>query len=214
MPTTTKPLLILECLSLFFLIPALAILLPSLKGMFTFLWVAALFAAFWLKRHPEFTKSQFFDRKHVTWHNLKPIFRRFLISCIALSALVYALEPSRFMSMPLDRPLLWVMIMFFYPLLSVYPQEIIFRAFFFLRYRTVFSIPRTMVIANGLAFGFSHIIFLNWVALLLCIAGGFIFASTYQKHKSLLLVCIEHALYGCFIFTVGLGYFFYSGAAR
>ena len=44
-------------------------------------------------------------------------------------------------------------------------------------------------------------------------AGGWLFARDYARHRSLTLVCLEHAAYGCVIFTVGLGRFFYSGAA-
>ncbi|MEJ0010772.1 MAG: hypothetical protein WDN72_10060 [Alphaproteobacteria bacterium] len=34
------------------------------------------------------------------------------------------------------------------------------------------------------------------------------------RRASLLLVAIEHALYGDFIFTVGLGHYFYEGAVH
>ncbi|HXB22539.1 MAG TPA: hypothetical protein VNV88_14225 [Candidatus Solibacter sp.] len=42
--------------------------------------------------------------------------------------------------------------------------------------------------------------------------GGLLFALTYQQSGSLLLACIEHAIFGNFIFTIGLGQFFYHGA--
>ncbi|WP_423804206.1 hypothetical protein [Nitrosomonas nitrosa] len=44
--------------------------------------------------------------------------------------------------------------------------------------------------------------------------GGIMFAYTYHRHRSLLLASIEHALYGCFVFTIGLGWFFYHAAGR
>ena len=44
------------------------------------------------------------------------------------------------------------------------------------------------------------------------IFGGYIFASTYKKTKSLLIVSIEHALYGNTIFFLGLGWFFWGGS--
>jgi uncharacterized protein len=43
--------------------------------------------------------------------------------------------------------------------------------------------------------------------------GGVLFANDYSRHRSLTLTCFEHSLYGCLIFTVGLGRFFYTGAA-
>jgi membrane protease YdiL (CAAX protease family) len=94
----------------------------------------------------------------------------------------------------------------------VLPQEIIFRLFFFERYRGIFKTRELMIIASGLAFGLAHIIFENWVAALLCAVGGILFAMTYTRHRSLALVSLEHALYGDFVFTVGLGYYFYHGS--
>ncbi len=44
--------------------------------------------------------------------------------------------------------------------------------------------------------------------------GGWLFADTYRQSRSLWLVCLEHALYGDLIFTIGLGTFFYHGAVR
>jgi uncharacterized membrane protein YbjE (DUF340 family) len=38
------------------------------------------------------------------------------------------------------------------------------------------------------------------------------FARTYAKTQSTLQVALEHMLWGCFAFTVGLGWYVYSGA--
>tara|TARA_Y100000588_G_C13721833_1_gene697629 strand:- start:57 stop:272 length:216 start_codon:yes stop_codon:yes gene_type:complete len=69
-----------------------------------------------------------------------------------------------------------------------------------------------MVTMSALAFCIAHILFINWVAPVLGLAAGLIFALTYQKTKSLLLVSIEHGLYGDALFFVGLGWFFWGGA--
>jgi membrane protease YdiL (CAAX protease family) len=50
--------------------------------------------------------------------------------------------------------------------------------------------------------------------MVLTFVAGLLFAWRYQTTGSLLVTCIEHALYGCFIFTVGLGGLFYHGAGR
>ncbi len=42
--------------------------------------------------------------------------------------------------------------------------------------------------------------------------GGVLFAKTYEETGSLIISGIEHALYGGFIFTIGLGKHFYYGA--
>jgi len=107
---------------------------------------------------------------------------------------------------------LWLVIMMVYPLLSVYPQEVIFRAFCFHRYRGLFRGKWAMIGASTAAFGFVHILFWNWLAIALSVVGGFLFARTYERERSLGVVWVEHALYGCFLFTIGLGRYFYSGA--
>lgn len=100
-----------------------------------------------------------------------------------------------------------------YPLLSVWPQEMLYRAFLFTRYGPVFRSRTGTVLASAMAFGFAHILFLNWIAIGMTLIGGFLFATDYARHRSLRLTCLEHSLYGCLIFTVGLGRFFYTGAA-
>jgi hypothetical protein len=70
-----------------------------------------------------------------------------------------------------------------------------------------------MVVASALAFGFVHIIFGNWLSVGLSAIGGVLFALTYQQSGSLVLTCIEHALFGDFIFTIGIGQFFFHRSA-
>ena len=65
---------------------------------------------------------------------------------------------------------------------------------------------------SSLIFCFAHIFVLNWVAPFLGFFGGIIFARTYSKTRSLLLVSIEHALYGNTLFLLGLGWFFWGGS--
>ena len=50
----------------------------------------------------------------------------------------------------------------------------------------------------------------NRAAIALATIGGLMFAATYERRRSTLLVSIEHGLYGDFIFTVGLGGLFYD----
>jgi len=68
-----------------------------------------------------------------------------------------------------------------------------------------------MIAASSLAFSFVHIIFGNWFAVGLCCLGGLLFSLTYQRSGSLLLASIDHAVFGNFIFTIGLGQFFHHG---
>ncbi|MGQ0741824.1 MAG: CPBP family glutamic-type intramembrane protease [Alphaproteobacteria bacterium] len=146
------------------------------------------------------------------WRNLRPILLRFAVLAPAVAALTWFIMPDAFLAFPRERPDVWLMVMLLYPLLSVWPQEMIFRAFLFHRYAPLFGRQWGYVAASALAFGYGHMILLNGVAVVMSAIGGFLFARDYARNQSLLLVCLEHTLYGCLIFTVGLGRFFYSGA--
>jgi uncharacterized protein len=101
-----------------------------------------------------------------------------------------------------------------YPVFSVYRQELLYRAFFFHRYKPLFGDGTGMIAASAAVFGFAHIIFGNWVTIAMTAIGGVLFGCTYRKTGSLVLTCLEHALFGDLIFTVGIGQFFYHLARR
>ena len=144
--------------------------------------------------------------------NLKPILLRFMVCSTILGAFTYTQHREMLFGFVSERPMIWVIVMVLYPVVSVVPQEIIFRRYVFIRFGQWLQPPVVLILVSGLGFGFAHVIFDNWLAPALCAIGGLMFASTYQKTRSLALVCLEHALYGNFIFTVGLGRFFYHGA--
>ncbi|MBN8543381.1 MAG: CPBP family intramembrane metalloprotease [Alphaproteobacteria bacterium] len=206
--------LIAELLLIAVAVPVL--FMGHMKGgvLFAVLWVMLLYCIF-IYRHlrPDMTIRQFWDgaalRAQGVW---KPILVRFVISAIAMTALLFTINPEKFLELPTQRTGLWMMIMVMYPLISVVPQEFIFRTYFFERYKPLFPSRGAMITASALAFGFAHIILQNWVAVGLTTIGGFYFACTYHKRRSMALVWAEHALYGCFLFTIGLGTYFYSGA--
>jgi membrane protease YdiL (CAAX protease family) len=95
---------------------------------------------------------------------------------------------------------------------SVYPQEVIWRAFMFHRYRSLFRRRWAIIGASAIAFGHAHIVFHNWLAVGLCVIGGVLFARTFDRSRSTLAAWIDHALYGCLVFTIGIGRYFYSGS--
>jgi membrane protease YdiL (CAAX protease family) len=97
-----------------------------------------------------------------------------------------------------------------YPILSVVPQETIYRAFFFHRYSSLFKTKGIGVLANSLLFAFGHILFKNWVAIVGSFIASLLWATTYLGNRSLLIVTIEHAFYGNLAFTLGIGDHFYS----
>jgi hypothetical protein len=81
------------------------------------------------------------------------------------TALVLRLAPELFLNFPRSNPLLWSLVMVLYPVLSVYPQGIIYRAFLFGRYRDLFGSGYAMVLASAIWFAYVHIVFRNPLAL-------------------------------------------------
>jgi len=161
-------------------------------------------------------RSRDFDRAELL-HSLRGhetalrfIFYRSLLVAVGAVIVVLIIDPALLFGLPKSRPRLWLLVMFLYPLLSAYPQEVIYRAFFFHRYRDILPSRWAVILASTLAFSFLHIIFDNWIAVILTIPAGYIFSRTYVRSGSLMLAAIEHGLYGCIIFTSGLGRFFYN----
>ena len=104
-----------------------------------------------------------------------------------------------------QKPKLWIIILFAYAMFSVYPQELIYRTLYFQRYSSLFKSKSIFIFINAIVFSLAHIFYRNSLVLLMTFLGGILFALTYEKTKSTLLVVIEHAIYGCWLFTVGMG---------
>jgi len=204
--------LAMEGLVLFGGIPAALFLLrESLSHLVIPILVAfGLFCGAVLWRDPGFGRDRFWGA-FPAWDDLRAVFVRLGAGGGGLTAVLWMATPDLLLAFPMQRPLIWAAILIGYPLFSVYPQEIIFRAFLFHRYRFLLPSPATRIAASALLFGWAHVLFGNWTAPLLSTAGGLLFAWTYHRSGSLRLVAIEHALWGGFLFTVGLGRYFYSG---
>jgi membrane protease YdiL (CAAX protease family) len=135
---------------------------------------------------------------------------RAMVGCVIIAFFVIAWRPGAAFALPRTRPLLWLLILVAYPTLSAYPQEVVFRAFFFHRYRCLFAAPAARVAASAIAFGYAHIVLHNILAIGLTLLGGTLFAASYERSRSTFLATLEHAIYGSWLFTVGLGGFFYA----
>ena len=164
-------------------------------------------------------RDELFPREHL-WNvrkavaSLGGICISFLVAGIALTAFVYFFDRDSFLLLPRKKPLLWVAIMFLYPLLSVYPQEVIYRAFLFHRYKSIFPTPAAGILISALVFGFVHIVFKHYMSVVLSLIAGAFFAITYARTKSLAAVWLQHALFGALIFTLGLGKYFFHGTVK
>jgi membrane protease YdiL (CAAX protease family) len=139
-----------------------------------------------------------------------------LVTAALATAVVLWLAPGAFLAIPRYRPELWVMILALYPLLSALPQEVMFRVLFYRRYGGLFPDRRVAIGVNAAAFAFAHAFLGNPTALAMTAAGGVLFSLAYLetgRGRNLLFATLLHAIAGWVIFTVGLGRFFYHGAA-
>ena len=179
------------------------------------LYLITLYAIFWQRRWGELTARHLWygNSAEAERAGLRRVLWRFALLAPAIGLFTATVFPDRLFDLPSQQPLLWVTLLVFYPLLSVYPQEMLYRAFFFRRYAPLFPRQGWLLASNALLFGFMHIVFGNGVATALSTIGGYLFADTYARSRSLRLVCLEHTLYGNLLFSVGLGKFFLYGHA-
>ncbi len=209
-----KPIyLTLEFIALYIGLPLLIFyrVLPNLP--IPYLLVIALLGTLALRYDRSFDFDQLLSTRGMAAH-LPWLLLRDAAFMLLLGLAVRISAPQLLFSLIKSSPVFWAIIMVLYPLVSVYPQELLYRVFFFHRYKLLFGSGPTMILASACAFGFAHVIFGNWLAMGLCAIGGLLFAITYHQSNSLLLTCIDHALFGNFIFTIGLGRFFYHGTAH
>jgi membrane protease YdiL (CAAX protease family) len=200
----------LEFILLFLGIPLLINIAGLRWLMIITLWLSTLLIFLILNRQAQFNHTKEWNFAAVKFGG-KAILILFLLVIPVLVLLTLFLNPNLLFSLPRTRPELWAMIMVLYPVLSVWPQELIFRSWLYHRYSDLWRSPIGYIILSAFAFGFTHLIFHNWIAVLLSTVGGALFAYTYLRMRSLALCCLEHTLYGCAIFTIGLGQYFYSG---
>jgi len=150
----------------------------------------------------------------IRWRILFWIVAIFAVAGGAMALAAREWMPGAFLAFPKYRPELWMFVMVAYPVLSVVPQELAYRTFFFHRYGPLFGDARWLAITvNGLLFGFAHVIFENWIAVIGTGILGILLAYRYETTRSFWAVWLEHTLYGCLIFTIGFGRYFFTGVS-
>ena len=130
---------------------------------------------------------------------------KLVLIALITSLFVWITDRENLFEVLRNKPKLWIFILFIYSIFSVYPQELIYRTFFFQRYQVLFSNEKLFLFLNAIVFSLGHIFFKNALVMVLTFLGGILFALTFNKTKSTLLVSIEHAIYGSWLFTVGMG---------
>ncbi|PHS04273.1 MAG: CPBP family intramembrane metalloprotease [Kordia sp.] len=194
--------LYIEFLLLFILIPiSLAFEYNTILKLF-FLFLGGVYVLVYLIKN----KLIHFIKPNINWKLFfKVVIPRFIIIATFSTVYIYYFKRANFFEMPLNNPKLWLLILGVYSLFSVTLQECMYRTFYFHRFEKIFKNKTYLIIINALVFSLAHSFLKNWLILLFTFVGGVLFALTYFKTRSTLLVCIEHALYGFWLFTVGIG---------
>lgn len=154
---------------------------------------------------PDFQNANLWFRRYKGW---KLIGIRFLISAIFILAGVYIFYREHLFFFPQHKPEQYLLTLVLYPFISVIPQEIAYRAYFYTRFAPLFKKQWIMVAVNGLLFSLAHIVYNNYLAIILAFLGGIVFSNTWLKSRSLGVTSTEHYFYGILIFSIGLGKFF------
>ncbi|MGD9790743.1 MAG: CPBP family glutamic-type intramembrane protease [Phycisphaerales bacterium] len=202
-----------EYVLLFFAIPAAAALRFEKPPVWILIWTSSLTCLVLLLLDKTFDRDRLFNSKEIA-PAVPRIVGVWVVAAAALTWLVSEFHRQHLFNFPTSKPWLWMLVMVAYPILSVYPQSIVYRTFIFHRYQSVFPSRWGMIWASAISFSFAHVIFHNWIALGLTAIGGILFAHTYTRTRSTLASAIEHALYGCWVFTVGLGSALYHGTVQ
>ncbi|MGB3608403.1 MAG: CPBP family intramembrane glutamic endopeptidase [Psychroserpens sp.] len=151
-------------------------------------------------------KSVFKISPNISWKPfLKNTFYQLIVITVLTIIYMYAVDRSNLFVVLINKPLQWLILLFVYSLFSVYPQELIYRTFFFQRYQSLIKSKRLIILINATVFSLAHLFFGNVLVMGFTFIGGLLFALTFLKTRSTFLVSIEHAIYGCWLFTVGMG---------
>lgn len=204
-----------ECMGIYVAIPLVLALLrhqDNALPILPVLWVVAVLAGWWLMTRFGFAIRDFFTLRgiHRSW---RPVLIRTSAVAVAAAVIVLAVLPSDFLYLPRQQPVFWLLLIGLYPLASVCPQGIVYRALFRYRYASLWPHPLARRAAATIAFSLAHLVYLNPWALLLTLIGGWFFFRTYESTRSLAAANLEHALCGLAIFTIGFFRYFQEGGA-
>ena len=205
--------LIAEFVMLFVVLPLGYRFSPRPLPALPLLWLVAVYCYWRLRGDRTFSQTQLWNPQPFTGQ-LASILLIFAVGAATIWVGVQLVAQELLFGFVRTHPGFWALVMMFYPVLSVYPQAIVYRSFLMHRYASILPSEAALIVASAAAFAFMHIVFRNPLAVGLTFAGGLLFAWRYATTSSLLTSSVEHALYGCWLFTIGLGQYFYHGRIR
>jgi membrane protease YdiL (CAAX protease family) len=136
----------------------------------------------------------------------------FAAGVAAVSAAAVALTaPGQGFGLVRADPALLAAVLVIYPLLSVLPQELVYRVLYFRRYGAILPAGTVGIVLNAAVFALAHLFFWDWIVAVMTFAGGLVFAWAYVRQGSFPQAVLLHSVAGSIVFVSGLGNFFYTG---
>jgi uncharacterized protein len=200
---------ILELTILYIFLPLLFLLYNFHFPVMLILFPMGIAIYFFL-RHDKTFDNSLFNYWQQGKKQIKPVLKLFVISALVMLVIILIVNPSYLFYLIRKKPLFLLVISIFYPVFSVIPQALAYRALFFHRYAHLFPGKWFQIIVSALLFSFGHILYKNYLVLVLTFIGGIIYSYHYLKSKSLIFSILEHSAYGIWLFASGLGMFFIS----
>jgi hypothetical protein len=128
-----RGLLLLEFLAIFVALPLAYRFSPVRIPALSLLWIVAGYALWQLLRDPRFDRTRLWNTTALA-PPAAAILTIFALVAVLLWLGVHRFAPELEWSFVRSNPVFWALVMVAYPVLSVYPQGILYRAFFFERY--------------------------------------------------------------------------------
>lgn len=150
-------------------------------------------------------------RRRIDWR-IVAIFA--VLTAFVSAAILTVLRPHSFFILYRTSPWVWLAVMVLYPVLSALPQEIVFRPLFFRRYGPILPRDRGALVTSAAVYSLAHLLYWNWIVVVMTFAGGLAFAWAYEVRRSFPMAVILHAVAGNILFTVGTGMFFFAGTVQ
>lgn len=193
----------LEFILIYFILPIVLLIANEKYLIFFILILVSIYAFFVLKKDEKFNFKSLSYK--IFWKELLILNIIFAVNIYLYTLILY---PELLFSLPRKNLTLLIIIIIFYPFISVAPQEFIYRVFFCHRYKKFLGKNYVnLLLINTIVFSYGHIVFLNFTAFLFTAVASPIFLITYLKY-SYATCFLLHALSGLLVFIFGLGEFF------
>ena len=176
-----KARLVSECIILYLILPLLVMLNFLPVPLLLILLIMGIAVHLFLFHDPNFDRNNF-----INWKSGRKETWKIILLFIPLGALmvvlIWQIDKTKLFYLPTSNPWFLLLISIFYPVFSVVPQGLAYRALFFHRYGSLIPGKTLKIIISAIFFSFGHILYKNALVLLLAFFAGLIFIFWYWRN--------------------------------